>query len=77
MNQLNTHHFFSYIMLTFKVIIYIFSKIIVPRAAVLSGGARRRSWAQTPRRKYMGKYIPERKSLLTGGRSVLANKEII
>ena len=29
----------------------------VPRAVVLSGGARRRSWAQAPRRKYIGKYI--------------------
>ena len=56
----------------------------VPRAEVLSGEARRRSWAQAPRRKYLygEKYIlnfvTKKKKLLTGGQSVLAsNKEIM
>ena len=55
----------------------------VPGAVVLSGGARRRSWAQAPRRKYVYgeeyilNFVTERKSLLTGGNSVLANKKIM
>ena len=65
-----------------KLISKLFIENQVPRAVALSGGARRRSWTQAPRREYMGKiyilnFVTERKSWSTGGQSVLANKGIM
>ena len=52
-----TSTFLFYIMLKFKVTIYFFLNIFKACAVVLSGRAKRRSWAQASRRRYMGKYI--------------------